>query len=231
MILAEAATDVFGVRSGMSPMFEPAAIFGYAIDMSSAAEDNLTSVRDYLSGEATAKRKHEYVDGVIYAMVGASNSHNRIATNATGSLHSQLRGKPCEVFNSDTKVRVRTQRETRFYYPDCLVVCHPNPPGDSFQDDPAVIIEVLSESTRRVDEFEKRDAYLSIPRLSVYVLLEQSTAVAGVYRRADNGFKREIYRGMDATIDLPEVGCRLPLADAYDRVEFIPRPADEEASG
>ena len=84
------------------------------------------SVADYLKGEQTAKRKHEYIGGNVYAMAGASNVHNRIATNVTVAFGSQFRDSPCEIFNSDTKVRVRAQNGMRFFYPDAMVVCKPN---------------------------------------------------------------------------------------------------------
>src|SRR5690242_2569608 len=90
--------------------------------------------------------------------------------------------------NSDTKIRVRLPTHLRFYYPDASVVCRPNPPDDSFQDEPAVIIEVLSETTRRIDEGEKKDAYLTIPSLCAYMLLEQDRPAAVVYRRSEQGF-------------------------------------------
>jgi Uma2 family endonuclease len=195
--------------------------------MSTAPQYQPISVRDYLDGELKAKRKHEYVDGAVYAMAGANNTHNRIATNVTGMLHSQLRGQRCQVFNSDTKVRVRLARGTRFYYPDSSVVCEPNPAGQTFHDAPVAIVEVVSESTRRTDEYEKREAYLSIHSLSVYVLIEQAAPAALVYRRGDSGFDRESYSGLEAVIPLPEIGCHLPLAEVYERVEFAP-PKDDE---
>lgn len=189
------------------------------------------SIAAYLSGEQTAKRKHEYVEGVVYAMVGATNAHNRIATNGTVILGGQLRGKPCQVFNSDTKIRLRLARGTRFYYPDASVVCRLNPQSDTFQDAPVVIVEVISESTRRTDEYEKREAYLSIDALCVYVLAEQATAAAVVHRRTDSGFARETYVGHEAVIPLPEIDCELPLADLYENVEFPPPRSDDEGDG
>ncbi|MEO8498322.1 MAG: Uma2 family endonuclease [Planctomycetota bacterium] len=196
--------------------------------MSSAPHYEPISVADYLCGEQDARRKHEYVEGIVYAMAGATNAHNRIATNGTGTLHAQLRGKKCQVFNSDTKVRVRLARGTRFYYPDASVVCRLNPPTDTFQDAPVVIIEVLSESTRRADEYEKREAYLSMDALCVYILAEQSTAAAVVHRRADSGFVRETYVGLDAVIPLPEIECELALAELYENVDFPPPVADDD---
>jgi Uma2 family endonuclease len=186
--------------------------------MSTAPQLRPVPVDEYLDGESRAERKHEYIDGVVYAMVGATNAHNRVATNVTGLLHAQLRGKTCQVYNADAKVRVRLPSGTRFYYPDASVVCQPNQPGDTFNDAAVVIIEVLSESTRRTDEHEKREAYAAIDTLLVYVLLEQDTAAAVVYRRGDAGFAREVFVGRDAVIPLPEVGCELRLADVYANV-------------
>src|SRR5690625_3561131 len=113
------------------------------------AQTELVSIDDYLSGELKSDIKHEYLGGYVYAMAGAKNVHNRIAMSALGSLHTQLRGKPCEPFNSDTKVRVEMSKHTRFYYPDAMVICESNPDNDSFQEKPVAIIEVISEATRR----------------------------------------------------------------------------------
>src|SRR6266567_2592347 len=120
--------------------------------MSAAKKLNLISVEDYLAGELQSPIKHEYLGGVVYAMAGARNAHNLIASNTLGALFGRLRGRPCRLYNSDTKIRIRLPTHTRFYYPDVSVICRPNPPTDTFQDDPAVLVEVLSRSTRRIDE-------------------------------------------------------------------------------
>src|SRR5206468_1772135 len=140
------------------------------------------------------------------------------ATNVLGALHYRLRGRP---YNSDTKIRVRLPAHVRFYYPDASVICRPNAPTDAFQDEPAAIFEVLSRATRRIDEGEKKDAYLTIPSLSVYVLVEQDTAAMTAFRRTENGFVREVYRGLDAVLPLPELGIELALAEVYEGVEFV----------
>jgi|SRR5688572_18827478 len=196
--------------------------------MTAAQKLNLISVDDYLAGELASPIKHEYLGGVVYAMAGAINRHNRIATNALGAVHARLRGRPCQPFNSDTKVRVRLPHQTRFYYPDAMVVCRPNPEDDSFQDEPAVIIEILSRSTRRTDEGEKKDAYLTIPSLHVYALVEQEVPAIVVHRRTDQGFVREVHEGLDAVLRLPEIEIELPLAELYEAVEFFPEPEEDD---
>src|SRR5437660_7526398 len=101
--------------------------------MSAAKKLNLISVEDYLNGELASPVKHEYLGGVVYAMAGARNVHNLIATNTIVGLGARLRGCPCRPFNSDTKIRVRLPTHLRFYYPDASVICRPNPQTDSFQ--------------------------------------------------------------------------------------------------
>ena len=193
--------------------------------MSAAEKLHYVSVEEYLAGELVSTVKHEYVGGVVYAMAGARNLHNLIASNVLGSLHPRLRGGPCRPYTSDTKIRVRLASHTRFYYPDTSVICRPNPPSESFQDEPAVIVEVLSRKTKRIDEGEKKDAYLAIPSLTAYLLVEQETAVVVVYRRGEQGFEREAYTKLDDIIPLAEIDTELPLAEIYDGVEFIPEPA------
>ena len=197
--------------------------------MTPAKKLNLLAVADYLAGELVSPVKHEYLGGVVYAMAGAGNAHNIIATNIVGILHARLRGRPCRPFNSDAKVRVRLATQVRFYYPDASVVCRPNPQTDSFQYDPAVLFEVLSSRTRRIDEGEKKDAYLTIPSLAAYVMLEQETAAAVVFRRTEGGFVREVYEGLGAVLPLGEIGIDLPLAEIYEAVEFTPEPPEDNA--
>lgn len=192
--------------------------------MSEVPKLELVSVMSYLAAEACAETRHEYVGGVVYAMAGASNAHNLIAGNVLVSLANRLRGRPCRPFNSDTKIRLRLPSQVRFYYPDVSVTCQPNPQSDSFQDEPAVIVEVLSAETRRIDEGEKRDAYAMIPSLSAYLLVEQAAARVVVFRRGEHGFVREVHAGLEATIALAEIGCELPLAEVYDGVELAAAP-------
>src|SRR5438128_6780156 len=175
-------------------------------NMTAAPKWDLVSVDDYLAGELDSPVKHEYLAGVVYAMAGARNAHNIIASNTLIAVGSRLRGRPCRPFNSDTKIRVRLPTHVRFYYPDTSVSCRPNPQTDSFQDEPAVLFEVLSRHTRRTDEGEKKDAYLTIPSLGVYVLIEQETAAVVAFRRTEAGFVRETYEGLDAVLPLGEIG-------------------------
>lgn len=196
--------------------------------MSAVRKPRLVEVDEYLKGELVSHVKHEYVGGHIYAMTGMRNGHNLIAGNILGFVGYRLRWNRCRPFNSDTKIRIRSTAQLRFYYPDVSVICRPNPQAESFQDEPAVVFEVVSRKTRRIDEGEKKDAYLTIPSLSVYVLVEQETAEVSLYRRTAQGFVREAYEGLDAELPLPEVGISLPLSEVFDGVEFSPEPEEEE---
>jgi Uma2 family endonuclease len=195
--------------------------------MTAAKQVELVSVEDYLAGELASDVKHEYSGGFVYAMAGARNVHKRIASNWLLVVGGRLQGKPYQAFNSDTKVRVRFPTHTRFYYPDGMVVCKPNGPEDTFQDNPVVIAEVVSEATRRIDEGEKRDAYLTIPTLMASLVVETDRPRVVVHRRTDNGFVAEAYEGMEAVIPLDAVEAELPFAELYARVAFDREGGDE----
>ena len=102
--------------------------------MSISGHDRLSpiSIQDYLDSEATSRRRHEYVDGQIYAMFGRRYNHNLVASNVLGELHGQLRQSPCRALNSDSKVKVQNS----FYYPDVSVVCGDNIRDDVYQEKP-----------------------------------------------------------------------------------------------
>lgn len=194
--------------------------------MTGAKKLNRVSIDEYLAGEEISPGKHEYVGGAVYAMVGTRNAHNIIAGNAFATLWNRLRGQPCRPFNSDTKIRLRLSSETRFYYPDVSVVCRPNPQTEPFQDEPVVVIEVVSRRTRRIDEGEKRDAYLTIPSLHLYLLIEQDAPAVAAWRRTEAGFVLEEYKDLDAIVPMNEVHACLPAAELYDGVIFSPEPGE-----
>lgn len=189
--------------------------------MANAERLSPVSVEDYLAGEMRAHLKHEYVAGMIYAIAGGTYAHNLVASNVLGELYPQLKGKPCRVLNSDSKIRIRAGGQTRFYYPDASVVCGEDVLEGVFQDKPTVIVEVLSEATRRTDEGEKLDAYQKISTLNVYLLFEQDSVGVVVYRRIRNEFQREVYCSLSEIIPLPEIGAELHLASVYENVDFV----------
>src|SRR5262249_29458198 len=126
------------------------------------------------------------------------------------------------------RIRLRSPTHVRFYYPDVSVICRPNPPNDSYQDEPAALVEVPSKSTRRIDEGEKKDAYLNIPSLSVYLLIESEFPAVTAFRRTAAGFVREVFEGLDAVVPLPEIETELRLEDIYEAVTFVAEEAQEE---
>ncbi|HEY5869871.1 MAG TPA: Uma2 family endonuclease [Candidatus Tectomicrobia bacterium] len=195
----------------------------------------LFTVAEYLTFERAADERHEYLDGVIYAMAGESPNHGRICTNLTMSLGTQLRGSPCEVFSKDTKVcSGPDQAHTRtglWSYPDLVVVCGQGQYHDQYQDvlrNPRMLVEVLSPSTAKFDRGEKWDRYRTwLPSLQDYVLVAQDAPrVEHWHRLEDSAWRFDTLQGLDATLPLPSMACHVPLLDVYDRIVF-PQAEDE----
>src|SRR6266496_3484052 len=164
------------------------------------------SPEEYLDGERSADVRHEYADGRLYAMAGASADHNRIAGNLFAEIRDRLRGRRCEPFINDMKVKIPPAFAEVFYYPDVLAACDPSDNEKYYRERPSVIFEVLSPETERTDRREKAIAYRQIPTLGAYVLGEQDRIAATVLHRADPGWRSEVLEGPGALLRLSGIG-------------------------
>ena len=181
--------------------------------MATALSVTFISEADYLDGEKISEIRHEYVDGQVYAMAGAHSNHNTIAMNLAVACGGHLKGKSCRPYMSDMKVRLANGN--RYYYPDVLVNCPPI--HGYFTESPILIVEVLSNATRRLDETVKRLAYMQIEALEEYVLIEQDFVKIEVIRRSTGWMPERYYLGDE--VILSSIGLTLPVADIYDGVE------------
>jgi Uma2 family endonuclease len=190
--------------------------------MNTAAQpvEHITPV-EYLEGERVAEIRHEYVDGHVYAMAGASDDHNRITANLCGELRERLRSGPCEPFAMDMKVRIPPAFAEAFYYPDVMVVCDPGDNAKFYRERPTVIIEVLSPETERTDTREKAIAYRQIPTVQAYVLVEQDKPKVTVLHRAETGWHKQVLEGRDATLRLDCLGVAIPFERIYERTAVL----------
>jgi Uma2 family endonuclease len=175
---------------------------------------NMVSVDDYLQAEISNEIKHEYVNGQAFAMSGASPNHCKITANVCSEFHSHLKNSTCYPCSSDMKVKTSTGS---YRYPDVLVVC-----DDDFIDNgsvtqtPTIIVEVLSRSTRKIDEREKFLEYINIASLKEYVLIEQDIADITVFRRSSNWLPNHYYLG--ERIHFETIDLTLSVEDIYHRV-------------
>ena len=187
------------------------------------------TVEEYLTFERASAERHEYLDGVIYAMAGESPDHGRICMNLAATLVPQLRVSACEAFSKDLKVccgpyRAHT-REGLYAYPDLVVVCGAMQFHSQAQDvliNPTVIMEVLSPSTEAFDRGEKFRRYRAwLSTLTDYVLIAQDQAVIDHYQRTTTGqWELETLEGLEAHLHLPGINCTVPLAEVYERIVF-----------
>ena len=185
---------------------------------------------EYLLIERRAEIKSEYVDGVMYAMAGASPNHNIVLSNLITELNLPLRPTPCLVFPSDMKVRIPDRR--KYLYPDVSVVCRQPVYADDDKDvllNPLLVVEILSQSTASYDRSRKFLWYQQMESLEEYVLVSQDEPlVETYYRQPDGTWTYTKLDSLDATLTLRSVNCALPLQTVYSKVEFPPRAPDDE---
>lgn len=175
------------------------------------------SVEDYLSREERSEVRNEYIDGCLYAMVGASRRHNLIALSIHRLLHAALRESPCRVFVSDLKVQV----EERFYYPDVVVSCGGEELESRIERSPTLVVEVLSPSTQARDRMEKRLAYQSLASLGEYVLVKQNEIGIEVYRRHTDQWLVERH-GVGDTVTFESLDIAFAAEQIYEDVLDAP---------
>jgi Uma2 family endonuclease len=181
----------------------------------------LLTPEEYLAIEREAPYKSEYYDGETFALAGARESHNLIATNAISDLSQQVRARPCRAYGSDMKVRTAAGL---YAYPDASMVCGKPEFLDDIRDtllNPSLIVEVLSPSTEAYDRGKKFELYQSIPSLREYLLLASDRVHADLYVRHASGlWLRRSAGELDDVLTMESVGCSLRLADLYEKVEF-----------
>lgn len=177
---------------------------------------------EYLVRERAARVKSEYVDGRVHAMTGASRAHNLIAGNLFTALRTQLRGRPCEVYISD--MRVKVARAETYTYPDVVAVCGNPHFEDACVDtllNPDLIVEVLSTTTEAYDRGKKFAYYRRLESLREYVLIACERVRVERYRRNGEDWILTEVGEVDGTLTIESVGCSVALSALYERVGIV----------
>ena len=183
-------------------------------------------LEDYLQWEEQQEEKHEYVDGLIYAMAGASESHVGITSNLTSIILAHLKGSRCKVLSSDMRVNIAAKNI--YYYPDILVTCDDRDRlTKKHKSYPCLIIEVLSNSTEAKDRGVKFADYQTIESLQEYVLINQQEQRIEVFRRSDRKFWiLETYTAGE-DVELKTINLTIPISSIYEDIEFDIKTEDE----
>ncbi len=181
--------------------------------------EDYISPEEYFLMEEQVEYKNEYEEGKIINMSGTTLNHNIICSNLYGIGYEKLKGKPCKILPSELKIEVA---KDKFYYPDASIVCN-NPRlvwnRSDIIDNPTVIFEVSSPSTRSRDRNTKMKAYLKLPSLKEYVLIEQEVPFVEVYTYVEpNKWIYRFFDELDLEIAFESVNITISMKELYDRV-------------
>jgi Uma2 family endonuclease len=177
------------------------------------------TLEEYLAAEASSEIKHEYQDGYVYAMAGASDAHVTIAGNLFAIIRNHLRGGGCRVYMSDMRVNLATRKS--YYYPDVMVTCNPlDRELTHYKQHPCLIIEVLSTSTEAFDRGDKFTDYQQIESLQEYVLVSQTRQRVDYFQRSSQGLwvLQSYYLG--DILQLTSINCSIPVVGIFEDVEL-----------
>lgn len=180
------------------------------------------SYESYLAFEGRSETRHEYHQGMVYAMSGGTQEHSLISGNIYSLVHAQLRGKSCAAYTSDILVSY-SLRDAAFY-PDVSVVCgearfEKGNSGDVLLN-PTLTVEVLSESTQRKDNIIKLPVYQAMPSVMEILYIRQDRVHITHYKRDGDDWPTVFYRALTDDIVLESIGCTLQVADVYERISW-----------
>ena len=182
-----------------------------------APKYNFISPKEYLEMERASDDKHEYFDGQVYAMSGASLKHNKVVMNLTSILHRFLEGKDCTVLAEN--MRVSSPSHDSYLYPDVLIYCNKEELEDDQFDtllNPSVIFEILSPSTRSIDKGRKLFYYKEITSLQEYFMVDTAKRLIHVVRKVPNGsWNFENISESDSFVFIQTINYQLLLSDIY----------------
>jgi len=178
------------------------------------------SPEEYLQMEQISDIKHEYIDGQVYAMAGASDAHVTIALNLASLLRNHVRNSGCRVYIADMKAQI--QSLNRFYYPDIMVTCDDRDRETSvYKQFPCLIIEVLSDSTEALDRGDKFADYQQMESLQEYVLINTKKQRIECFRRGDDGlWILQSYTSPQDAYQLQSIDFTGTMVELYEDVSF-----------
>jgi len=182
-------------------------------------QQNYISPEDYLAGEETSPIKHEYIDGQVYAIAGASDAHVTICLNLASALRNHVRGRGFRVYMSDMKAQIDTANI--YYYPDILVTCDPRDRQlTNYKKYPCLIVEVLSSKTEAFDRGDKFADYQQLETLQEYILINQKRQRVECFRRNGDGFWVLQFYHPGCEIHLTSIDFRAFIEALYEDVTF-----------
>jgi Uma2 family endonuclease len=185
---------------------------------------------EYLQAEEQNLLKHEYIDGQVYAMAGASDSHVTIVGNLFALLRNHVRGSRCRVFMSDMKARIESLNI--YYYPDVMVTCDDRDRELTiYKRYPCLIVEVLSQSTEGFDRGDKFADYQQLDTLREYVLISTHRQRVDCFRRNTEGLWVLHSYLTNSEIALTSIDFKIAIADLYEDVSLEAIDKDRTSNG
>lgn len=181
------------------------------------------SPSEFLEWERKQEFKHEYVNGEVLAMSGASFNHNRITTNIIIDVGSFLKDKSCDIFGSDLRISVKWKDS--YFYPDATIICdEPEFDDEKIKDtlkNPAVIFEILSASTEDYDIGKKQMYYMQIQSLKQYIIIDSRNINIKVITRKERGkWTFEEFNSIDDIFFIEPINFQFTIPDLYKGVKF-----------
>ncbi len=185
--------------------------------MTTARPRHRYTYADYVALELESTTKHEFFDGEIYAMAGGSEEHSALAAAVLWALRSAIGERPCRVHTSDLRVYVEAAGLATF--PDGSVICgqleqhQPSPRATAVN--PALLVEITSDSSEEYDTTGKLAAYKTIPSVREVVIVSHRERRITVHHRDESGDWSARVAISSGSVAVPSLGAVLVVDEIY----------------
>jgi Uma2 family endonuclease len=187
---------------------------GEAVPTYAASDPSFMTLEEFFEFDEQSPFRHEFINGIVFAMLGPSLNHNLIINNLEAPIRNHLKQGPCKAFTSEVKLVIRGATNEVVYSPDLIVDCRSDTRDPCFVQDPKLLVEVLSPSTQLIDRREKLQNYRLIDSVEEYVIISQDEYRVVVYPRAER-WKPRVYAGLDTAVELRSIDLAVPMTDLY----------------
>ena len=183
--------------------------------MIQAVDDKIYTLNEYIQLDEASDIRHEFINGQLFDMSGNSDLHNEMVGNLYFLLRNLLAGSKSKLYFEQVKVKI--QGENHYYYPDVFITNHPLDLQNKYiKQFPLLLIEVLSDSTRKFDMIDKFIQYQKIETLEYYILVEPDFMYVNCFSKDDKGeWQSAIYNKVTDLVSLNKLGIELPLQGIY----------------
>ncbi|MDX9871228.1 MAG: type II toxin-antitoxin system prevent-host-death family antitoxin [Clostridia bacterium] len=172
---------------------------------------------DFVQLQESSENRYEYIDGEVYLLSSPNYDHQRIVMELSNILYNYFKGQSCRPLTAPFDVTLTRDNNKNVVQPDIVVICDTENISEKgkYTGVPALVLEVLSPSTRKKDMLKKLHLYVETG-VKEYWMVSPSAKEVYVYSIEELDITEyHAYKGGDTAVSLVFAGLSVPLLQLF----------------